>query len=287
MKNYLCLLILVVIGITSCKEKSNENLDSKEKFEPIVNVNDLTSDHNKWYTYYYYDITLSADFKPLNEQSEVITKDEFFNELITGKYIPVEIKSDSLKIYKLYTIPPTANTSISNVVKSTAASAYSLYKMEGMKFPDFEFSDLNGKHYNNDSLIGKKTIIKTWFIACKPCVAEIPELNELVENYSDKKNIQFISLALDKNEPLIKFLNKTEFKYEVVAEQKNLIQNKLNLRAYPTHLIVDKNGHIEKVLSTASELITYLEDKQPVRQKELNVPPPPPPPVEKSDKNNA
>jgi peroxiredoxin len=146
---------------------------------------------------------------------------------------------------------------------------------------------MKGMHYNNDSLIGKKTIIKTWFIACKPCIAEIPELNELLENYRNKKNIQFLSLALDKKEPLIKFLNKKEFKYEVISEQENLIQNKLNLRGYPTHLIIDKKGHIEKVLDTASELITYLENKQPVKQKESNLPPPPSALNVNSDKNDA
>lgn len=278
MKNNLCFFILIVLGIVSCKEKSDDNFDSKEILEPVVNVKDLTSDFNKWYSYYYYDISLSSDFKPLNEKSEVIKKDKFLNELISGKYIPIEIKTDSLKIYKLYTIPQNVNESISNTVKSTATVAYNFYRMEGMKFPNFEFSDLKDKHYNNDSFIGKTTILKTWFIACKPCVAEMPKLNELAERYRDSKNIQFISLALDKKEPLQVFLNKIEFKYEVVAEQENLIEDKLNLRAYPTHLIVDKEGHIEKVFNTASELISYLKDKQPLKQKESKLPPPPPPP---------
>lgn len=205
MRKILCFLILIVVGINSCKEKSNNDLDSKEIFEPIVNVKDLTSDYNKWYSYYYYDISLSSDFKPLNEKSEVITKDQFLNELTSGKYMPIEIKSDSLKIYKLYKIPTDVNNAISLTIKSTATGAYNFYKMEGMKFPDFEFSNIKGKHYNNDSFIGKTTIVKTWFIACEPCIAEMPELNELVENYRNKKDVQFLSLALDKKEPLIKF----------------------------------------------------------------------------------
>ena len=102
MRNFLCILILIIGGICSCKEKSNKDVESEEIFEPIVNVKDLTSDYKKWYSYYYYNISLSSDFKPLNEKSEVITKDKFINELTSGKYMPIEIKSDSLKIYKLY-----------------------------------------------------------------------------------------------------------------------------------------------------------------------------------------
>lgn len=277
MRNFL--FILIILSISSCKERSEKTFDSREKIEPVVNVEDIISNYQTWYSYYYYNISLSSDFRPLNEKSEVTTKDKFLNELTSGKYLPIEIKSDSIKIYKLYKIPSNADNGISSTIKSTARSAYNFFKMEGLKFPDFEFSSIRGKDYNNDSLIGKTTIVKTWFIACKPCVEEMPELNELVEKYSDIKNTQFISLALDKKESLIAFLKKKEFNYEVVAEQKDLIQNKLNLSVFPTHVVIDKNGHVEKVLSTASELITYLENKQPVKQKESNLPPPPPPPA--------
>lgn len=285
MKNIL--LLLIILSVLSCREKVDNTQSKTEKIESVVNLEEITSDYNKWYSYYYYEISLSSNFKPLNEKSELITKDKFLNELTTGKYVPIEVKSDSLSIYKLYSLSPDVNKSISTTIKNTATSAYNFYKMEGVKFPDFEVSSLDGKDYNNESLLGKITILKTWFVACKPCIEEMPELNKLVEKYSDSKNIQFISLALDKKESLQAFLNKKEFKYEVIAEQENLIQDKLNLRAYPTHLIIDEDGNIEKVLNTASELISYLENKQPIKQKKLSLPPPPPAaPIQKSVKND-
>jgi peroxiredoxin len=107
--------------------------------------------------------------------------------------------------------------------------------------------------------LGKVTVIKTWFIACKPCIAEMPELNEFVHHYRNKSEIQFLSLATDTQASLEDFLKKRRFDYKVFPEQKELIQGQLNLSLYPTHLVVDKNGHIKKVFNKASELMTYIE----------------------------
>jgi cytochrome oxidase Cu insertion factor (SCO1/SenC/PrrC family) len=61
--------------------------------------------------------------------------------------------------------------------------------MEGMEFPEFEITDLNGNHYSNESIKGKTTLFKTWFINCKTCGAEFPELNELVDKHFDNYEI--------------------------------------------------------------------------------------------------
>lgn len=139
--------------------------------------------------------------------------------------------------------------------------------MQGSRFPEFDLVDLKGNHYNNESLKGKTTIIKTWFIACKPCIQEMPELNILVDKYQDNSQIQFLSLALDEEKALEKFLNKIEFKYAVAAEQRAFIANKLNLDAYPTHIVINENGKIEKVYQKASDLILFLENYEPMKNK--------------------
>lgn len=61
--------------------------------------------------------------------------------------------------------------------------------MEGKKFPDFQFIDLDRNHFNNKSTHGKIVLLKLWFINCTPCVAEMPELNRLIEKYKDRDDI--------------------------------------------------------------------------------------------------
>jgi len=87
----------------------------------------------------------------------------------------------------------------------------------------------------------------------------MPELNEFVHKYSNEIGIQFLSLATDTQPSLEGFLNKRAFDYEVFAEQEELIIDQLNLRSYPTHLVIDKNGNIKKIFNKASELMSYID----------------------------
>lgn len=268
MRNVVVILSILFISITSCKD-SNKNLDEdkREIKKPLADLEDLTSDYMKWWSYHYYEISFSSDFDALNEKSENISKDEFFKKLISENYITIELESDGdYKTYKLFELPKGAEKNISATIKGVSAQAYNLFKLEGAKFPEFDVVDLNGIQYTNESLKGKTTVIKTWFIACKPCFAEMPELNEFVRTYRDEADIQFLSLALDTKPLLENFLNNTEFVYVVIAEQE-----KLTLTAYPTHLVVDENGIIKKVIAKASELISYIDNDRSLKQKKASI----------------
>ncbi|WP_346855857.1 TlpA disulfide reductase family protein [uncultured Draconibacterium sp.] len=278
MKKLLLIAILLLsIFVFSCNEKSKETQLTKkvETLEPKVNIGELTSDFMKWWTYYSYNISLSEEFNGLNEQSDTIDKKQFLEKLISGKYIPLKIKSDNeIETYKLYQLDSIADLGIARTIKNESVTILDLCKMEGLPLPQFNFTDLNGNIYTNENTKGKKIILKTWFINCKACVAEIPELNEYVEKYKDRNDIVFLSLALDTKSELEKFLQQTEFDYKVVPDQKEYVLKKLDLHFFPTHLVVDKDGTIVKVLGDASELIAFLENKK--KSKNIKIPPPPP-----------
>ena len=198
------------MSIFSCKDNSVAYTEI-ELLQPIKEVEDLTSDVNKWWSYHYYQIVLSSDFIPLDESSKKISKEKFLKKLTTGNYITVEMQSNNeLTTYKLFKLEEDSNKGIKSRIKSSSSQAYQHYKMEGISFPRFEDVDLDGHTFNNETFKNKKTIIKTWFIACKPCVAEMPELNELVNKYRDNTKIQFISLATDTKPLLKKFLTKQD-----------------------------------------------------------------------------
>ncbi|WP_417888216.1 TlpA family protein disulfide reductase [Zunongwangia sp.] len=251
---------IIIFFFTGCKNDSGKTEPvSIKNIQPVTNTKNLTSSFMNWWTYHYNDISLESDFSALDDKFQSISKEEFLRKLTTGRYIPVEMKTDNVKTYKLYKLSSKVDKEISSTIKNFSSEIYKLYKKEGNKFPDFELTDLEGTIYNNESLVGKITIIKTWFIACKPCVQEIPELNKLVNKYKDNTNYLFLSLALDNENDLKNFLEKTEFNYKVAAEQRNLIENQLNLNAYPRHLVINQNGNIDKIFGKVSDLTDYLE----------------------------
>ena len=66
----------------------------------------------------------------------------------------------------------------------------------GLDAPDFSAADMNGKTYSLSSLKGKIVVINFWFVECKPCLIEMPDLNEIVEKYKSEE-VVFLAFALN------------------------------------------------------------------------------------------
>jgi peroxiredoxin len=258
---------------------------SQAQNQPNVDVKNLVKDQATWWAYHTSSkIALSSDFSATDDESKPISKDVFLSKLTTGAYIPIKLNSnDSLERYQLYKLDETADKGISKTIQSISANAYKNFKMEGKAFPSFRFKDLNGNEYTNENMKGKILVIKCWFIGCTACVAEFPELNELVTKYQNRKDVAFISLAWDKPEQLNTFLLKKPFRYAVVANQSQFMGEELGIGVYPTHIIVDKEGVIRKFVYKAHEMIEALKDvesgKTIAKQASPSTIPLPPPPA--------
>lgn len=227
-----------------------------------VNPEELLKSFMSWYKYTYTNIKLSDDFVGLDTDSIIIKKSDFLHRLATGKFVPIKVmKRDSVSYYKLYKLA-NPNSDIERTVKEMALTETSYYAMEGKELPAYDFIDLNGKTYNNTNTKGKIVILKCWFIHCTACVKEFPELNKLVERYKNRNDMQFISLAWESKQQLTSFLKTKEFKYAVVPNKdEKYMREQLNVTIYPTHILIDKDGKIVKVVNAISDLVPYI-DKQ-------------------------
>ena len=239
----------------------------------------LQADQVKWWRYHKTNIDLTSDFVPLGEAGDTITKKAFFEALLKGDYIALEKKSNGeQELYQLFKLTEGHDEDISYTIAADSYRQYKHFTMEGKEFPDFTLTDLDGKTWTKEGLQGKTLAVKTWFIRCKPCIEEMPQLNELVEEYSDREDVVFLSLSLDPKDELQKFLSEKEFKYAVVPQQKAFIEDTLGFSIYPTHIIVEPSGRIRKVVNTAPEMIAALKGKPLEVERSNSAPPPPPPP---------
>ena len=278
-----CTLILycfAIFALFSCSGKPDQ---------PNVDFNQLEKDYSKWAIYHNEHIHLSLKFTALDISGNEISKGAFLNSLTTGNFIPVEVVSKDNTTYELFKLDHTANSGISRAIKMYAYMATKNFALVGRPVPEFNFTDLNGVVYNNANTKGKTIIFKCWFVRCHACVAEFPVLNEFVQKYKSRKDVLFVSLALDEKDALVKFLSTKTFDYAVIPLQKDLIVNTMKIGSYPTHIIVDKNGIIQTVTNDADEMISAFENRKPSsRSKRQNIkpslnsdfstPPPPPPP---------
>lgn len=216
----------------------------------------------------YYDrdyMLWSADFKALDTASRPMEKSEFLHRLTTGNYLPVKIQTnDSSLCYQLYRMEGNVGNDIRRTIENKAQMVYRNFQMEGSRLPGFNFVDLNGNVYNAETMKGKVVVLNCWFIHCQVCNEEMPELNKIVKQLENRKDVVFIGLAFDKADSLRKFLKKRDFKYAIVPEKQNYVLNDLGILTYPTHIIVSRDGKIVKVIDgSVNELINALN-------KELN-----------------
>jgi peroxiredoxin len=251
------------ISASSCSNGDRDTLNKKSTDQKIENFDtrpeNILKDYKTWYSYTYYNIRLAQDFIGLDSNSKSLNKTQFLNNLATGKFLAIKTTvKDNLPTYKLYKLNNT-DVDITSTMMQLASHELSNYQMEGKEIPDFNFTDLNGTTYNKATTKGKILILKCWFIHCVACVREFPELNKLVDEYRQDNNIKFVSLASDNKENLISFLKDRQFKYAVVPNSDSYMTQSLGIQEYPTHIFVDPDGKIQKVVNSVDDLIAFLQ----------------------------
>lgn len=132
---------------------------------------------------------------------------------------------------------------IQELLKNMKPPGSDVFK-EGEKFSGEKMTDINGNKYDLSNIDNKTYVINFWFIDCAPCRDEMPELNKIVKQYKDNKDVVFLAIALDQRSELKSFLKKTPFDYNIVDGGKPLA-HKYGIKGYPTHVIVGKDGLIK------------------------------------------
>ncbi len=256
------LIFGLFISASSCSNGERDTAEKKSADQKIEKIytrpENILKDFMTWYSYTYHNINLAQDFIGLDSNSTTLSKTQFLNSLATGKFFAIKtVVKNKLPTYKLYKLD-NKDVDIASTIIQLASHELSNYQMEGKEIPDFNFTDLNGTKYTKATTKGKILILKCWFIHCVACVKEFPELNKLVDEYRQDTNIKFISLARDSKENLISFLKDRQFKYAVVPNSDNYVTHSLGIQEYPTHIFIDENGKIQKVVNSVDDLIAFL-----------------------------
>lgn len=106
---------------------------------------------------------------------------------------------------------------------------------------NWELSDLDDKSYNFKNVEDKVVLVNFWATWCPPCVAEMPSLQELYNDYGDE--VEFVLIAHDERDKVKRFLNKKEYSFPVYFEISSS-PDALSPEYIPTTFIIDKMGNI-------------------------------------------
>jgi len=128
---------------------------------------------------------------------------------------------------KSFVFPPSAN-------KSNERIALDTYDVKLKAVAYAEDTDL-------ESLKGKVVFINHWATWCPPCRAEMPSLQKLYSDYSDK--IEFVFATTDGKKKVDRYYSAKEFNlptYNIVSS----IPAQINTRSIPATFILDKEGKV-------------------------------------------
>ena len=120
-------------------------------------------------------------------------------------------------------------------------------------FPQFDGYDLDGNKVDSSLFSGNEfTVVNFWFNGCKPCVAELGELDKLNERISEQGG-EVIGInveTLDGNEQNIETAKQiletkgASYRNIYFDSASDAGKFSLGIMAFPTTYVIDKNGNI-------------------------------------------
>lgn len=115
-----------------------------------------------------------------------------------------------------------------------------LDKWVGKPFPDFKVTDTTGRVWTKADILGKPLVLNYWHTGCRPCIKEMPELNEWMKICPD---VNYFSTTWNTAEQIKKIVENRPFLFTHIADEL-LFFNLFKVQVTPTTLLVDKKGII-------------------------------------------
>ena len=111
--------------------------------------------------------------------------------------------------------------------------------------------DVNGMNYSFGK-DGKPTYVKFWASWCPICLSGLEDIDNLSKEKKDFEVVTVVSPGLvgeKKTEDFKKWYKSLGYKnIKVLLDEKGELSKMLNVRVYPTSVVVNKDGKAEKVL---------------------------------------
>ncbi|WP_299552991.1 TlpA disulfide reductase family protein [Seonamhaeicola sp.] len=114
-------------------------------------------------------------------------------------------------------------------------------KQKDLTTYNWELKDNQGDLFNFNQTKGHIVLVNFWATWCPPCIAEMPSLQELYNDYSDK--IDFIFVTDEKFSVVDAFLEKNDYTFKVYRPVSN--EGALfKVNSIPRTFLIDKTGKI-------------------------------------------
>lgn len=149
-----------------------------------------------------------------------------------------------LIVIALFFIPQTRQPIQVFLQKGLALISPSIEKKENQtKLVNYNWKlkDDRGTVFNFEKYKGKVVLINFWATWCPPCIAEMPSMQKLYNDYKD--NVEFVFVTTDYYSEINPFLKKNNYTFKVVRSQE-AYPDFFNINTIPRTFLIDKEGNV-------------------------------------------
>ena len=127
--------------------------------------------------------------------------------------------------------------------------------------PDFQLQNVDRQTVSLGNLQGKPVLINFWATWCPPCRDEMPYIQEIYEEWSDKG---LVVLAINLGESSSKaeeFMQSYNLSFTVLLDTKQDVAQRYNITGIPTTFFIDKDGIIQDKVIGAFQNKAQIENR--------------------------
>ena len=106
---------------------------------------------------------------------------------------------------------------------------------------NWQLQDIESDSFQLNKTKGKIIFVNMWATWCPPCIAEMPSIQELYNDYSDK--IEFVIVSNEKQEVIKKFLEKKNYNFKTYTPLSRAPET-FNVSSIPRTFLIDSEGNI-------------------------------------------
>jgi thiol-disulfide isomerase/thioredoxin len=108
---------------------------------------------------------------------------------------------------------------------------------------NWDLSTPNNQMINFSQSKGKVVLLNFWATWCPPCVAELPDLQNLYSHYEDNPDIDFYFVTQEETKKVKDFLSKKDYSIPFYSAYSG-IPKELESSSIPTTFLINKKGEI-------------------------------------------
>ena len=134
----------------------------------------------------------------------------------------------------------------------------------GEQAPDFQLQNLDGQDVSLSGLRGKPVLINFWAIRCPPCRDEMPYIQQIYEEWSDK-GLMLLAINISEGPSEVEeFMRGNNLTLPVLLDTKEAAAQMYNVTAIPTTFFIDRDGIIQEqvvgAFQSKEQILRYLAE---------------------------